>query len=301
MRHALGLPLPDVTLETWSQHFCFELEPLFIDAALTAKLEPHALVMTRTEFDTWLRSQLLEYGDAYQPWNVDADFVALLTPAEFTLLEPSLRLELNAAQLRLKRGLSFPTTLARGFGVQRRFLERDVSGDSFLLRRDAWDALPQTARFDWLEWYVTQDGHNCLSPTLLENQALRRALGLVGWLPHSGPNCFATALSYSDSNPTRAQSIARLWLPIPTLERTLIARGLVEHPLTASLEPDAVIVWRNSSGALVHACVSLGDGLVLNKNAQGWHAPRQILALETALESWAEDDLTVTVFASSSR
>ena len=112
MRHALGLPLPDATFEMWARHFCFELEPLFIDAALKAKLEPHALVMTRTEFDTWLRSQPLEYGDAYQPWSVKGDFVALLTPAEFTLLEASLRLELNAAQLRLKRGLSFPTTLA---------------------------------------------------------------------------------------------------------------------------------------------------------------------------------------------
>ena len=235
MRHALGLPLPDATLETWARHFCFDLEPLFMDAALKAKLEPHALVLTRGEFNLW--SQPLEYDDAYQPWQIKADFVALLTPAEFALLGPSLQLELNAEQIRLKRGLSFALELARGFGVQQRFLERDVTGDSFLLRRDAWDALPQTARFDWLEWYVTQDGHDCLSPTLLENQALRRALGLVGWLPHSGPNCFATALSYSDSNPTRAQSIARLWLPIPTLERTLTARGLTEQTFNSNLEP----------------------------------------------------------------
>ena len=92
-----------------------------------------------------------------------------------------------------------------------------------------------------------------------------------------------------------------MWLQTETLERMLIARGLVERPLTALLEPDAVIVWRNSSGALVRACVSLGDGLVLNKNSQGWHAPRQILALEMVLESWAEDNLEVTVFASGSR
>ena len=120
-------------------------------------------------------------------------------------------------------------------------------------------------------------------------------------MPRSGPNCFATALSHGESNQARAQNIARLWLPILTLERTLIARGLVERPLTASLEPDAVIVWRNSSGALIHACVSLGDGLVLNKNSQGWHAPRQILALEMVLESWAEDNLEVTVFTSGLR
>ena len=140
MRHALGLPLPDATLEVWTRHFCFELEPLFMDAALTAKLEPHALVLTRAEFNLW--SQPLENGDAYQPWSVKADFVALLTPAEFTLLEPNLQLELNAEQIRLKRGLGFLLELAREFGVRAQFLERDVVGDSFLLRHDAWDAPP---------------------------------------------------------------------------------------------------------------------------------------------------------------
>ena len=138
MRHALGLPLLDATLETWARHFCFELEPLFMDAALKAKLEPHALVITRGEFNLW--SQPLEYDDAYQPWSVKADFVALLTPAEFTLLEPNLQLELNAEQIRLKRGLSFPLELARELGVRAQFLERDVVGDRSLLCRDAWDA-----------------------------------------------------------------------------------------------------------------------------------------------------------------
>ena len=299
MRRALGLPLSDATLEAWARHFCFELEPLFIDAALKAKLEPHALVMTRAEFNLW--RQPLEYDDAYQPWGIKADFVALLTPAEFAWLEPNLQLQLNAEQIRLKRGMTFPLELARGFGMQQNFLERDVSADRFLLRRDAWDALPQAAQFDWLEWYVTQDGHECRSSSLQDRPEFQRALRLVGWLPRSGPNCFATALSYGEPDLARAQNIARLWLPIPTLERTLTARGFAERPMTASLEPAVVIVWRSANGALQHACVSLGDGLVLNKNAQGWHAPRQILALETVLESWAEDQLEVTVFASGLR
>ena len=297
MRHALGLPLPDATLEMWTRHFCFELEPLLIGAALQAALEPHALVMTRGEFDAWSRSQPLEYGDAYQPWNAHGEFVALLTPTEFSLLEPSLQSALNAAQVSAKRGLIFPLEIARGFGVSQRFLERDASGKSLLLRRDAWDALPESSKFDWLEWHVTQDGNDCLSPALLENPASGRALELVGWLPHSGPNCFATALSYGEPNLARAANIARLWLQAGTFERELHARGLVERPLTAALEPDAVIVWRNADGAAAHACVSLGDGLVLNKNAQGWYAPRQILTLETVLESWLENGLEVCVFA----
>lgn len=160
---------------------------------------------------------------------------------------------------------------------------------------------PQTAQFDWLAWYVAQDGNDCLSPKLLENPALSRALELVGWLPHSGPNCLATALAHGEANSARAQSIARLWLPVATLERDMQARGFVERPLSAALEPDAMIVWRSADGAAAHACVSLGERLVLNKNAQGWYAPRQILTLETVLAGWFEHGLEVRVFAPSLR
>jgi hypothetical protein len=298
MRSALGLPLPDSTLRSWSAHFCFHLEPLFLDADLALRLEPHALVMTRSEFNLWMRSQPLEYGDAYQPWNVRADFVAVLTPSEITALDPDVSLEVNAAQIRLKRGLSFPLGQAQGFGVSAYFLKRDRAEDSFLLRRDAWESLPEPVQFDWLTQYVSGDGHDCLSSSSLrDNSSLSTALESVGWLPHSSANCFATALCYGGSDPALRQNIARLWLQAETFERTLTARGFQEHPLTdAPLEPGAVIVWRNSGGDLTHACVSLGSGLVLNKNAQGWHAPRQILRLETVLEGWAEDGLEVRVF-----
>ena len=297
MRHALGLPLLDATFETWARHFCFELEPVFMDATLAAKLEPHALVMTRAEFEYWLRSQPLEYKDAYQPWSVSADFVALLTPAEFVLLEPNLRLELNAAQVRYKRGLTFPLELARGFGVQAQFLERDATEDSFLLRRDAWDALPNSAQFDWLAWYVSQDAPSDASSSLINHPALT----WIGWLPHSGANCFATALSYSQPNLARAQSIAQLWLPSETLTRELGARGFVEQPFEHLLEPGWILAWRNSSGALAHACIGITHNLVLNKDSQAWYSPRQILELDTILERWSDVAPLPTVFAPISR
>lgn len=293
MRHALRLSLSEATLETWTRHFCFELEPLFIDAALTAKLEPHALVLTRAEFEYWLRSQPLEYADAYQPWGVKAEFVALLTSAEFALLEPSLQLELNAVQVHCKRGLNFPFELARGFGVPAQFLERDAAEDSFLLRRDAWDALPQAAQFDWLEWYVSQDCPSDVSSSLVN----RHALEWVGWLPHSGPNCFATVLSHGEPNLARAQSVAQLWLPSETFVRELGARGFTEQTFGRKLELGWILAWRDSSGGLVHACVCVTRDFVLNKDSQAWYSPRQILELETVLERWSDVAPLPTVFA----
>ena len=297
MRRVLGLPLTDATLETWARNFVFTLEPLYLSADLAQRLEPRFLTMTRAEFGAC--SESLEYSDAYQPWNARGEFVALLTPSEFSSLEPDLRLELNAAQVSAKRGSVFPLETAREFGISQQFLERDAAGDSFLLRRNAWDALSQALQSDWLASYITEDGADCVASSLAMNiiERHRRALALTGWLPNSGPNCFATALSVIEPNETRAANIARLWLQTETFLRELERLGLHEGTFNANLKPGSVIAWRNAEGTLLHACAALSDGLVLNKNAQSWHAPRQILTLEAVLKSWEEDGLTLSVFA----
>ena len=66
-------------------------------------------------------------------------------------------------------------------------------------------------------------------------------------------------------------------------------------------EPDSgdVIVWFDSSNLAQHACAVIAPGLVLNKDAQRWGAPRQILTLESVLENWEEDQLELRVFSKS--
>jgi hypothetical protein len=281
--------------------FCFDLEPVFLTDDLKQRLEPDALVLTRAEFNTWVRSQPLDYVDAYRPWRVDAEFVALLTPAEIAALEPTLRLELNAAQVRLERGLMFPLEIARKFRVPAPYLERDSAGDSFLLRADARDALARADLFDWLEWHVTQDGIPCVSSSLTMHarKQHRAALDWVGWEPSSGANCFATAsiptVGARHASPLH-RNLARLWCLAETFRRALESRGYAERPFTSDLERGDVLVWRDSSGTMVHACVALGDGLVLNKDSQAWYAPRQLLEVDTVLERWREDGLEVSVF-----
>jgi hypothetical protein len=295
MRRACGLPLSNATLEAWSRVFCFDLEPLYLTPEWGEKLEGRVLNMTRAEFGGWLRSMPLEYGDAYRPWRVgSAESVTLLTPAQFSRLEPDLQRALNAAQVQLNRGLTFPLEEARGFGIAPEFLERDGVDASLNLRRDAWDALPRDARFAWLESYISEDTTNCLSSSLTMHarKRHRHALTLVGWLPTSGANCFATALAQV----TRDRSVAGLWLQAPTLQRALEARGYKEKTFTGTLEADAVLVWRGADGTWAHACAGLGEGLVLNKDAQAWYAPRQIIALDTVLERWREDGLEVVAF-----
>jgi hypothetical protein len=45
-----------------------------------------------------------------------------------------------------------------------------------------------------------------------------------------------------------------------------------------------------------HACYVCASGLALNKNAQAWFAPRQILPLSHIMTAWQEPQLHITLY-----
>jgi hypothetical protein len=278
MRQLLGLPLPDSILHRWSGQMVFALEPLFLPLGLAQNFD---VPLTRAEFGQWIRLQPLEYADAYQPWCANGDWVVLAQHLPAAPL-PSI----NAAVVASKRGLVFPLELAKGFGVPEHFLERDTSGDQFILRFDAWNALTQAQRFAWLCWCVSQDA--------LPSTQHPDWDGLVGWQLRSGANCFSTALLGHD--PT-LRGIPD-WLQPQTLLRMLEQRGYHEQDSSHDPKPHDVLVWKEGE-QVVHASAYLGNGLVLNKDSQAWYSPRQIVLLEALLERWNEPTLVQHVYSRS--
>jgi hypothetical protein len=273
MRKVLGLPLSDSILHTWSAQMVFALEPLFVPLELAQNFD---VPLTRAEFDQWLRVQPLEYADAYQPWQATGDWVVFLPAANLTAI--------NAAVVQSGRGLVFPLEVAKGFGVPEKFLERDSSNHQFILRFDAWNALPQKQRFAWLCWYVSQDA-------LFSSQHPEWA-GLVGWQARSGANCFSTALLGHDPTLYGIPD----WLQPQTLLRLLEQHGYSEQDSSHDLKPHDVLVWKEGE-KVVHASAYLGNGLVLNKDSQAWYSPRQIVPLEVLLDRWNEPDLVQRVYS----
>ncbi len=276
VRQLLGVPLSDAVLEVWQQHMVFDLEPVFLESAA----EFEGLVLSRAEFNAWLRSQPLEFSDAFLPWQAKGDWVGLLSSVEFAGLDLVVQQQLNAAQVKANRGLVFPLEVARQCAVPDRFLTRDASADFFVLRFDAWWSLTPAQRVAWLEWYVTQDA--------LE--------GFSGqWFANSGANCFAAALSAIEQNPTRAERLKTLWLQPETLQRELERKGYKRAVFRVPLEKSDVLVWLDQQ-KMVHAAAYIGNGLVVNKNSQAWYSPRQIVLLEVVLQSWNEPDLEIVVW-----
>jgi hypothetical protein len=185
----------------------------------------------------------------------------------------------------------YPLEIAKRFQVPTEFLERDAVDDQCILRFDAWNALPQPVQFDWLEWSISSDGL-----TGLESNH-----PLVGFSASSGPNCFAAALAAVHPNQEQALEIAQDWLHQPEFFQALETLGYTApEPWNGSLlQPRAVLLFKQPSGDFVHATAHLGDGLMLNKDAQSWHKPRQVLRLEDLLERWREDGLELWAMARS--
>lgn len=81
--------------------------------------------------------------------------------------------------------------------------------------------------------------------------------------------------------------------------RGLAARGYgveATASVNEALPAGAVLVWVDAQRMPQHACLMLGNGLVLNKDSQAWYAPRQVLSLDRVLQQWHENGLTMQVF-----
>jgi hypothetical protein len=294
-RTILGCQVSDATLEAWAKILVFEQEPIFMSNKLRQKLPESINVISRAEFNR--RDDSLEFKDAYLTYSVGAaPWVAMLEPAQFRMLAPALQIEIMMLQSELGRGQIYSLEFAQKIlGSECSKLEPDVFADRVAIRFDAWWSLSRTARHDWLEAVVSEDGLQSVPLEAITNPIIRELANLFAI--SSGPNCFATALACVTNDLVEARAVSQLWLHQEPFFAGLQSRG---YSVTAN-QPDTgdVIVWFDSSNLAQHACAVIAPGLVLNKNAQRWSAPHQILKLESVLEHWAEDQLELRVFSKS--
>jgi hypothetical protein len=299
LRTLLGCKVDDATLEAWAKHLVFAREPIFLSNELREKLPESVNVTARADFNQL--DYPLEFKDAYLTYSVgDAPWVALFEPTGFRNLESALQIEIMMFQAELERGQICSLEFAQKIlGSEFSKLEPDVFSDRVAIRFDTWWSLSKTARENWLEAVVIKDGLQAISVEVITNPiTVPIILELTNsFATSSGPNCFSTALASVTDDPKEARAISQLWLHQPAFLDGLAARGF--QISTHETQPGDVIVWFNSSNLAQHACTVIAPGLVLNKDAQRWSAPRQILKLEGVLKNWSEDQLEVRVFSKS--
>lgn len=311
--NVLGCRVPEATIASWERRLVFEREPLFVTPEERRWLSPATVILSATELRDNHALAPLDLWDAYDLYQTDrkGTEVAFLTPAEFWELPEEVRQQLMGRQADRGRGQIYTEGWLRKVGVSLAGGSRDrftlPDGLRLGLRCDAWWMLTPEERHRWLHHFVSGERNSCLSGTLTPEQweRIERVHGpqirlLAGtFSPVSGPNCFATTLAAATRSPSAALSIAGHWLHPGPLLRGLADRGyeLAGMPsAAASLPEGAVILFVDSEKRPQHSAYYLGEGLVLNKDAQAWFVPRQIRPVDELLAEWLTDGMRAHIY-----
>lgn len=99
---------------------------------------------------------------------------------------------------------------------------------------------------------------------------LPAASGLAGtFAARSGPNCFGTVMAAAGVPGAEDE-----WMQLQPFEAWLTE---CTEPGGTDSDLGTVLVWRDATGQLSHAAVTLGGGWLLHKPSQGWMSPRKVL------------------------
>ncbi|MFZ5824563.1 MAG: hypothetical protein ACOY94_09570 [Bacillota bacterium] len=309
----LGCRLPEATLASWERRLVFEREPVFVTPAVRRWLPAGAVVLSAAELRENHALAPLDLWDSYGLYRTnrrEAE-VAFLTPAELWELPEEGRQELMALQAERGRGQIYTEQWLHKVGVSRPGGARDrfewAGSHRFALRHDAWWTLSPDERRRWLLHFVSEERNSCLSGELspeewrrIEERHGPQIRLLAGtFAPESGPNCFATALAGATRSEATALSIAGHWLHPEPFLRGLAERGFELAPMPADLSalPEgAVILFVDAEKRPQHAAYYLGEGLVLNKDAQGWFVPRQIRPVTELMAEWLTEPVRAHIY-----
>jgi hypothetical protein len=301
----LGIPVSNKLFKTWSKVFVYPYAPFF----LTEGLKPKTPTLHLTRSESRATIQNLSFHDSYATYNVgsEATWVTLVSNQEFQTLPKELRLELLQLQAKLRRGQTYTfdeykNLLKDEELEQARVYTFEFEGKEILdLNHTLWWSFSFETQKRWLAKFISEGRTDCLSRALnkKEWQVIKKRYPavrhLVGFADSSGPNCFSTTLA-ALFDEEKAKSVSSLWLQRETFLREIEKRGYQrsESKINADLPSGSILVWQNDKG-IQHACFYIGNGFALNKDAQAWFAPRQILKLESVLESWQDFEVYVYV------
>ena len=259
----LGIDVDDGTLGRWAGWLAPSAQPFFVESAAGwpstpghEKLSPEL----RDTFRVWRmtggreRVWLDEHAFGSMPRRDRARLVRMQVDANRGAV-PTVRgwadvVDRDEARLQADghRFVWWPSMLGAAAGA---VAVRAVTSDGLLPSRHR-----DVTRATWLRCAPVLPGARAIAGTFAEG---------------SGPNCFATVMHAAG-----AEGVPVHWDTVEPFESWL---GAACRPGGDDAHAGSVLVWRDGSGQPVHAAVTLGDGWALEKAAQTWWSPREVLAV----------------------
>ncbi len=321
LEHLLGCPVTDDLFRRWARLLVSPYAPFYLADDDRHLLPASTVLFARAELAADYADLSLDARDSYALYHVApaGALVALLDDDTLDGLHPTARRALLRAQWRLRRGQIYDREVARDLcaGSAHAVATLDnwtfdtEGGDKVALQYRAWHAFPEEVRRHWLRWFVSQDRADCIASSLSAGDwaamdgryrdTVRRLAG--AFLPRSGPNCFSTTFAAVTPGVRQTRAIAHLWLHQPPFLRAIDTLGFQRANATCRIEdasPGTILVWFDGGSIAQHTCFVPATGLALNKDAQGWFAPRQILPLGRVVDDWQDEGLILTTYDASS-
>jgi hypothetical protein len=293
--YVLGCPVTSDLWAHWLRLFAPPLQPFFVSDTMVQHL-PLLPCWTRQEFRD-LRLPL-SFTDTFQLYAVsdEATWVLLLDEVAFLLLPPDLQSGLLREQLDFGRAqVASAGVWVRNVPEMESVLTQAGVKGLFVWWPSLWASLTPLQQECVLLATLLDDRLPDRRQELTAETWARAAVvlpgarGLAGTFANeSGANCFSTVMAAFGT-----PGVADLWVHPGPFERWLqqVARPATDWDMLGT-----VLVWRNERAQLQHAAVSLGEGWILQKDAQSWMAPRQVISLADVLARWETPGWSVTGF-----
>ncbi len=309
----LGCSISHRHIAQWSKHLVTTAAPFYLTEALAAQLPPTLLTFERQEF-AYVQFDL-SLRDSYTTYAIHPEGIAftLLHPHAFDQLPPILQNALIETQWSLGRGQIYVWDAIRslvesspGYYLAPSRCTSTADGTKFALDSQIWHYFSPETRAEWLFSFITS--HHPPYETIqlskqewstidpYHRQIVKKLANSFAY--ESGANCFSTTLAAVTADPVLATTISTLWLHQVPFLRSISAYGYrvaAEYREPIPGLRDAIFIWWGPDNVARHACYLLYDGIVLNKNAQAWYAPRQLVLLDDVIAYWRDEGMRMTV------
>ncbi|MFP5328488.1 MAG: hypothetical protein ACLGHT_13510 [Acidimicrobiia bacterium] len=272
----LGIATTAALRAQWRSWLAPDLQPFFVRSLLDW---PRATVPT-LEMAT-------EHRYTYRAWRVDRSLAILwLDEATFMGMPRQQRAALVRAQVHSGRG-AVPSIQRWSDLIDAETLRSQADGRRFVW----WPSLLGTRETEVLERVIARAPEGAAREALPSRHAevatavwdgcaqlLPGARRLAGSFPERGePNCFSTVMGAAGVCETVDECVDEV--------RFMTWLSATAEPGGRDGDAGTVLLWRDRSGAPVHAAVTLGGGWVVEKASAEWWTPRAVRASKDVIRA----------------
>jgi hypothetical protein len=309
-----GIEISKEVLALWDKQLLPDYDIYFIPKThefLIKEFGPNALILPTNDFYNNTVLYTMDVINSYRMWQVDKSklkYVCITHPDVITSLDKTTRDEIYNIQRLVNNGLIFnwnsmkdlfdASTLQAIEPILEPFIFNDDSNQWISVQQSLWGRLTQEVRYGFLLNF----SKGFIDDVSIDERTLQ---GYKVKYPHlapyfnyyggkSGANCFAATVAAISGEDAETDWIISNWIFEETLLTSFEANHYRKLPFEVnSLQPRDVLVWKNESGNIHHACFHLGEGYFFNKHGQTFFNPWQVLTLEYLYEAWGEEGIDI--------